>query len=87
VGDVPVGQGHGLDSSPPSNFEVKNKLCCCTHYLAYPYMLTQSKNERKKAANVGVANVLFITDKLSVRLNNIQTPSLLNIAGRHSCQE
>jgi hypothetical protein len=51
-------------------------------------MLTQSRKETKKrAANVGVANVLFIADKVSGRLNNIQTPTLLNIAGRHSCQE
>jgi len=39
-------------------------------------MLTQSKNEtNKNVANVEVANILFITDKISVRLNNIQTLS------------
>jgi hypothetical protein len=67
VGDVPEGQGHELDSSPPTNVDVKNKLCCTNLYIAYPYMLTQSKKEKnEKAANVGVANIVFINDKVSV---------------------
>ena len=46
-------------------------------------MLTRDKNEKNKdAENVRVANILFVTDKVSVRLNNFKKPSQLNIAGR-----
>jgi hypothetical protein len=43
--------------------------------------LHRVKTKRNKnVANVEVANILFITDKISVRLNNIQTLSQWNIA-------